>query len=161
MSQIMVAGFQRYCHHQGFLPFKMAGSASEPTVMDSEILYLKASKAKARELAQQLKVINKKKIQKRTIINAKKNLNEKQAHVNNRLTHKDHKQNVIINPAVRKLIQSNVLEKGMGRKAAAEAFKVSIRQVYRIIREDPNQKNQSKAPRKAYQRDGHESAGVH
>ena len=41
---------------------------------------------------------------------------------------------------MRRLIQSNVLEKGMGRKAAAEAFKVSIRQVYRIIQEDPNQK---------------------
>jgi transposase len=118
----------------------MAGSASEPTVMDSEILDLEASEAEARELAQQLEAINKKNFQKRTIINAKKNLNKKRAHVNDQLTHKDRKQNAIINPAVRKLIQSNVLEKGMGRKAAAEAFKVSIRQVYRIIREDPNQK---------------------
>lgn len=130
--------------------------------MDSEILDLEASEAKARELAQQLEAINKKKFQKRTIINAKKNLNKKRAHVNDQLTHKDRKQNAIINPAVRELIRSNVLEKGMGRKAAAEAFKVSIRQVYRIIQEDPNQKkNQSKAPRKAYRQHGHESAGVH
>jgi DNA invertase Pin-like site-specific DNA recombinase len=56
------------------------------------------------------------------------------------VTHKDHKQNAIINPAVRELIQSNVLEKGMGRKVAAEAFEVSIHQVYPIIQEDPNQK---------------------
>jgi hypothetical protein len=56
------------------------------------------------------------------------------------LTHKDCKQNAIINPAVRKLIQSNVLEKGMGRKVAAKAFKVSSCQVYCIIQEDPNQK---------------------
>jgi transposase len=106
----------------------MAGSASEPTIMDSEILDLKASKAEARELAQQLKAMNKIFFQKRTI------------HVNDQLTHKDRKQNVIINPAVCELIRSNLLEKGMGRKASAEAFKVSIRQVYRIIQEDPNQK---------------------
>jgi hypothetical protein len=56
------------------------------------------------------------------------------------LTHKDRKQNAIINQAVCELIRSNVLEKGMGRKAAAEAFEVSIRQVYCIIQEDPKQK---------------------
>jgi hypothetical protein len=50
--------------------------------MDSKILDLKASKAKATELAQQLEVINKKKFQKRMTINAKQNLNKKQAHVN-------------------------------------------------------------------------------
>jgi hypothetical protein len=49
----------------------MAGSASEPTIMDSEILDLEASKAESRELAQQLEAINKKNFQKRTIINAK------------------------------------------------------------------------------------------
>jgi hypothetical protein len=38
----------------------VAGSALEPTIMDSEILDLKASKAKARELAQKLDTINKK-----------------------------------------------------------------------------------------------------
>jgi hypothetical protein len=38
----------------------MAGSALEPTIMDSKILDLEASKAKARELAQQLESINKK-----------------------------------------------------------------------------------------------------
>ncbi|PLW51769.1 hypothetical protein PCANC_05556 [Puccinia coronata f. sp. avenae] len=108
--------------------------------MDSKILDLKAPKAKARDLAQQLEAINKKNFQKRTIINAKQNLNKKRVHVNDRLKHKDCKQNTIINPAVCELIRSNVLEKGIGRKAAAEAFKVSIRQVYRIIQEDPNQK---------------------
>jgi hypothetical protein len=42
----------------------MAGSALEPTIMDSEILDLEASEAEARELAQQLKAINKKKFRK-------------------------------------------------------------------------------------------------
>jgi hypothetical protein len=44
--------------------------------VDSKILELKASKAKARELAQQLEAINKKNCQKKTIINAKQNLNK-------------------------------------------------------------------------------------
>jgi hypothetical protein len=38
----------------------MARSALEPTIMDSKILDLEASKAKARELALQLQAINKK-----------------------------------------------------------------------------------------------------
>ena len=108
--------------------------------IDDKTLEIEAGKAKSQDLACHLEELNKKN-QKKTIRQAKNNLEKQRTHVNNHLTHKDQKPNAIINPTVCELICSNFLEKGMRCKEASEMFKVLIFQVHCIICEDPNQKN--------------------
>ena len=117
----------------------MPGSNDE-NIIDTETLEIEAGEAEAQELARRLEELNKKNFEKKTIRQAKSNLEKRRTHVNDRLTHKERKPNSIINPTVRELICLNVLEKGMRRKEASEMFKVSIRQVHHIICEDPNHK---------------------
>ncbi|OAV92987.1 hypothetical protein PTTG_27438 [Puccinia triticina 1-1 BBBD Race 1] len=111
---------------------------SQPAVMDSAELELKADQERARNLASELRELQQKNFQAETIMKSKDKLNEKRTYKNDRLTHKDCKPNSMIKPEVRDLIRQNVIGKNMKTVDATKTSNVSRHQVQRIKAEDPN-----------------------